>query len=56
MGSPSLPWLLGMLALAAMPLPFLVLVWRRHWWLFSAMSGAFLGLFGWLMPVLAGAQ
>ena len=53
-GNPSLPWLLGMVGLAAMPLPFLALVWRRHWWLFAAMSGAFLGLFGLLMPVLAG--
>ena len=53
-GSPSLPWLLGVVALALMPLPFLVLVWRGHWWLFAAMSGAFLVLFGWLMPLLAG--
>ncbi len=53
LGSPSAPFLIGVAALAVMPLPFLMLVSRKRWWLYCAMSGAFLGLFGWLMPILA---
>jgi hypothetical protein len=53
LGSPSGPFLLGVAALAWLPLPPLLIFWRRYWWLWCGMSGAFLGLFGWLMPLLA---
>jgi hypothetical protein len=53
LGSPSAPFLGGVAVLAVMPLPLLVLLWRRYWWLWAGMSGAFLGLFGWAMPLLA---
>ena len=53
LGSPSAPFLVGVAALAVMPLPLLLLLWGREWWLWCGMSAAFLGLFGWLMPLLA---
>jgi hypothetical protein len=43
-----------MVSLAFMPLPLLMLLWWRRWWLWVGMSGAFVGLFGWVAPVLAG--
>jgi hypothetical protein len=51
--APSAAFLIGMTAFALMPLPFLALVWPRSWWLWVAMSAAFLALFGWTMPILA---
>jgi hypothetical protein len=53
LGSPSLPFTAAVLAVAWLPLPILVLVGRRYWWLWAGMSAAFAGLFGWMMPVLA---
>jgi hypothetical protein len=55
LGSPSAPFLVGIGALALMPLPLLLIAWRRYWWLWAALAGAFFGLFGWLMPILAEA-
>jgi hypothetical protein len=52
-GSPSGPFLVGVAILAVLPLPLLLLLWGRHWWVWAGMSGAFLGLFGWAMPLLA---
>ncbi|MFN0146950.1 MAG: hypothetical protein ACKVT1_10585 [Dehalococcoidia bacterium] len=52
-GSPSAPFLAGVSVIAIMPLPLLTLLWRDQWWLWTGMSAAFLGLFGWLMPLLA---
>lgn len=54
LGSPSWPFLLVVGALAWLPLPPLLLFWRRYWWLWCGMSAAFLGLFGWFMPLVAG--
>lgn len=54
LGSPSAPFLLGVVALAWLPLPPLVLFARRFWWLWCVMSALFVGLFGWVMPLLAG--
>ena len=51
--APSAVFLIAMAAFALMPLPFLLLVWPRSWWLFVAMSLGFAGLFGWTMPLLA---
>jgi hypothetical protein len=53
LGSPSAPFLIGVAAIGAMPLPFLCLVWPARWWLFAGMSALFVGLFGWAMPFLA---
>jgi len=53
LGSPSAPFLIMAAAAALIPLPLMVLLWRRNWWVWCALSAAFLGLFGWLMPVLA---
>ena len=53
LGAPSWAFLLIVVALAWLPLPILVALGRRYWWLWSGMSLAFVGLFGWLMPVLA---
>jgi hypothetical protein len=41
------------LALAWLPLPPLVALARRYAWLWVALTLAFAGLFGWLMPFLA---
>ncbi|MBA4180283.1 MAG: hypothetical protein C0506_06810 [Anaerolinea sp.] len=53
LGAPSWAFLLLVSALAWLPLPILVMVGRRYWWLWAAMSACFVGLFGWLMPLLA---
>ena len=53
LGSPSAPFLIGIAALALIPVPMLSLFWPRHWWLWCGMALAFLGLFGWLMPIFA---
>lgn len=50
--SPSGPFLAGMAVIAVLPLPFLVLMWPRHWWVYVTMSLAFVGCFGWAMPLL----
>jgi hypothetical protein len=53
LGSPSAPFLIAIAALAIIPLPLLILIWPRRWPVYVLMSGSFLGLFGWLMPLLA---
>lgn len=53
LGSPSWPFTLIMAALAFLPLPPLMLFVRRFWWLWLAMSALFVGLFGWMVPLLA---
>ncbi len=52
-GAPSWVFLLIIGALAWLPIPVLYLLSRRFWWMWVGMSLAFVGLFGWLMPVLA---
>jgi hypothetical protein len=54
LGSPSLGFTLAMLALAWVPLPPLIAASRRRWWLWALLSALFAGLFGWLLPHLAG--
>jgi hypothetical protein len=54
LGSPSLLFTLLVLGLAWLPLPPLVALFPRRWWLWALMSVLFAGLFGWLMPHLAG--
>lgn len=53
LGSPSGSFLLGMAALAALPLPAQLLFWPERWWLWLAMSATFVGLFGWFLPIMA---
>lgn len=53
LGSPSWPFTLIIGALAFLPLPPLVLFGRRFWWLWLVMAALFLGLFGWMVPLLA---
>ena len=53
LGAPSAPFLIAMGALGLMPLPVLLLVARRYWWLWCGMSFVFVGLFGWFMPIAA---
>mgnify|MGYP000257925874 CR=1 FL=1 len=53
-GAPSGVFLLIVVAFAWLPLPPLLLFARRYWWLWCGLSTAFVGLFGWMMPLLAG--
>jgi hypothetical protein len=53
LGSPSGSFLAGVTVVAVMPLPVLILLGRRFWWLWIGMSASFVGLFGWLMPLMA---
>lgn len=53
LGAPSWVFLLFIAAVAWLPMPILFLFSRRFWWMWVGMSVSFLGLFGWLMPVLA---
>jgi len=53
LGSPSAPFTAALVIVSLFPLPPLLVVAGRYWWLWLAISAAFAGLFGWLMPVLA---
>jgi len=53
LGAPSWVFLLLVAAIAWLPLPPLVIFARRFWQLWCAMAIVFVGLFGWLMPLLA---
>jgi hypothetical protein len=53
LGAPSWQFALIMAVLALLPIPVLVVLSGRLWWLWLTMSLAFAGLFGWLMPLLA---
>jgi hypothetical protein len=53
LGAPSWQWLTIMVTLAVLPLPPLLLIAGRMWWLWITMSVSFAGLFGWLMPLAA---
>lgn len=52
-GSPSWQFTLIVVVLAVLPLPVLVVFFRRFWWLWVGLSALFAALFGWAMPVLA---
>lgn len=45
---------LGITVVAIMPLPILVAIAWRQWWLWCSLSAVFAALFGWAMPYLAG--
>ena len=52
-GAPSGVFVLIIVALAWLPLPPLLMFARRYWWLWFGLAIAFVGLFGWVMPLLA---
>ena len=51
LGSPSVTFTAIVVALAFLPLPPLILLWRRPWWLWCGLSGLFAAFFGWLLPL-----
>lgn len=53
LGAPSMPFMVAMFGVAWLPLPPLLIFFRREWKLWVAMSVVFVGLFGWCMPYLA---
>jgi len=54
LGSPSLPFTAIVVLLSLAPLPALVLLMRREWWVWAAGAASFAALFGWALPLLAG--
>ncbi len=50
---PGSPFFALVVGVAALPLPPLLLLWPRYWWLWLLMCAVFLALFGGLMPALA---
>ena len=52
-GAPGGAFALIIAAFAWLPLPPLLIFARRYWWLWCGLAIAFVGLFGWLMPLLA---
>jgi hypothetical protein len=53
LGAPSLVFLVGVMAVGFTPLPILLVLFPRHWWVWLVLSLSFVGLFGWLMPLMA---
>jgi hypothetical protein len=53
LGSPSGPFTIAMVIIALLPLPPLMVLFRRWWWVWLSLSVSFAGLFGWVMPLLA---
>lgn len=53
LGSPSGPFAVAMVIIAFLPIPPLLVLFRRWWWLWLTQSVSFALLFGWLMPLLA---
>lgn len=51
LGSPSITFTGAALALAFLPLPPLILLWRRGWWIWCSMSALFAALYGWVLPL-----
>ena len=54
LGGPSATFTIAAAALGVTPALLLGIPWPRLWWLWSAHAAAFAGLFGWLLPWLAG--
>lgn len=53
LGAPSWEFLFIIGAMAWLPVPIMFLFSRRLWWIWIGLALAFVGLFGWLMPLLA---
>lgn len=54
LGSPSAAFTIAAAALGIAPALLLGIIQPRLWWLWGAHAAAFAGLFGWLLPHLAG--
>jgi hypothetical protein len=54
LGSPSMPFSVSMLIVSLFPVPPLLAVAWRFWWLWLGLSFSFAALFGWMLPILAG--
>lgn len=54
LGSPSVGFTVGMVAMAAAPLIVLSVLWPRDWWAWLLGCGSFAAAFGWMLPHLAG--
>lgn len=52
-GWPGTPFYAALIGVGTLPLPPLLLLWPRYWWLWLGMAALFLALFGGLMPALA---
>lgn len=53
LGIAALPVLIGVIAVAVMPMPLLLIFWPRQWWAFLGLAVTFVLAFGWLMPLAA---
>jgi hypothetical protein len=53
LGARSWEFLFIIAAMAWIPVPIMFLFSRRLWWMWIGMAFSFIGMFGWLMPVLA---
>ncbi|OAI42144.1 hypothetical protein AYO38_11645 [bacterium SCGC AG-212-C10] len=53
-GSPSAAFTIAMVGFAWIPVPVLIAFSRRLWWMWVSMALLFAGLFGWMLPHLAG--
>ncbi|MEX0781321.1 MAG: hypothetical protein WD557_01635 [Dehalococcoidia bacterium] len=53
-GWPGTSFYVVVVLAAAFSLMPLLFFWPRYWWMWMAMSAAFVGAFGFLMPALAG--
>jgi hypothetical protein len=53
-GWPGTGFYVVVLFVAVAPLPALLLLWPRRWWIWVGMSALFVAAFGALMPALAG--
>jgi len=52
-GTVSMSFTIAMLGIGWLPVPPLLLIWRRYAWLWCGMAVSFAALFGWLLPYLA---
>ena len=54
LGSPNAAFTGAVILFALVPATVLSIVWAKAWWLWAGLAIAFAGLFGWLLPHLAG--
>lgn len=54
LGSPSMPFTLAMVTMAALPALVGSVIWPRHWKVWLGLALGFALLFGWAVPHLAG--
>jgi hypothetical protein len=52
MGTKNIGFAAAMVVVGVLPVPVLVALWARHWWLWLGMGALFALAFGWMLPVL----